>query len=330
MSSALQGVGGGGLVRADLREQFVIFDADTDRELILGFAPTFSVPTMRVDAQKPITAPLLDERPADNPLVPSSLSGAARPGAVDWTNWSISLNRYAFGHMVLSTQEDAVKRAVGLDPEAAWMSVYVPIAWQIVARRHGVELATNGNYAVGHTSSSLSLASPGVDLQAALNLACRTFRNSAVGDRGLTMVVNDVVADAMLTLDQVQQGTAIASAETGTITTRRTGSINRTQLLAWITANTPIENVIILPTRTIRSNGSTLPALDNDIYLLKTGGALRPTFLHTALLEANLGQPGVPVSYPTFNPLGNAIYMDQSHGSALPDGRLGFRFSGVV
>jgi hypothetical protein len=237
-------------------------------------------------------------------------------------------NRYAFAKVIISDSDRSELASVQVDPEEAWMQTYTPQSWDVVGRIIGVELADTNNYDATLQSTALAVNVATADLQGALRGAIRAFRALGVNPRPgeLKAFVNDTMADLMLGLNQVVPVAALAGAPSGG-TFAKLGTVDYSDLVTFF-AKEGIELHVIYG-RTVRSNGTVTPILANDLYLLFCEGGNGRSFLKRGNKADAFGGPGVPVTFPSYDPVGIGMYMNGEWGLALPSTKLGFIFQGI-
>jgi hypothetical protein len=81
--------------------------------------------------------------------------------------------------------------------------------------------------------------------------------------------------------------------------------------------------------RTIRSNGTVTSVLADDLYLLFCEPGQGRSFLKRGNKADAFGGPGVPVTFPSYDPVGIGMYMNGEWGLALPSNKLGFIFQDI-
>jgi len=237
-------------------------------------------------------------------------------------------NRYAFAKVIISDSDRSELASVQVDPEEAWMQTYTPQSWDVVGRIIGVELADINNYdsTLRNTAFAINVAT--ADLQGALRGAIRAFRALGVNPRPgeLKAFVNDTMADLMLGLNQVVPVAALAGAGAGG-SFEKLGTVDYSDLVTFF-AKEGIELHVIYG-RTVRSNGTVTPILADDLYLLFCEGGNGRSFLKRGNKADAFGGPGVPVTFPSYDPVGIGMYMNGEWGLALPSNKLGFIFQDI-
>lgn len=315
----------GARVRSDMPGLFQVYDTEVQADVIQLMAPQIDVTSRHSRAFKVADSSLVDERGTDNPVDPVNYNAAARLGQQGFETFDIYVLRYAFGKCIITESDQTEANAFQANLESVWMDKYVPQAWQVVAREIGAILADTANYAATLQSVSLDISVETADLQGAVLAAFRAFRalgiNPMPGE--LHAFFNDVMGDLMLNLNQVQQGYGIAGIPSGG-SQARIGIADYADLDRFFGKLGVVSHC--LTTRTIRSDGQVLPVLDNDLYLLFTGGGQRRSFLKRGVNASAFGGPGVPISFPSYDPLGIGIYMNGEWGIAITSEKLGFIF----
>lgn len=319
----------GARIRTDLPGLFAVYEGYSDADVLRILAPELTVNSRHSRMIKIRDASLVDERGPDAPTSPVGYNAPSRLGTQGFETFELVTNRYAFGKVIISDSDRSEFAAVQVDPEEAWMQTYTPQGWDICGRIIGAELADNGNYDATLQSSSLDVTVPSTDLQAELRAAIRAFRALGVNPRPgeLKAFVNDTVADAMLQLNQVVSQPALSAVPSGGAQIRF-GSIDYSDLVTFF-AKEGIELHIIYG-RTIRSNGTVASVLEDDLYLLFCEPGQGRSFLKRGNKADAFGGPGVPVTFPSYDPVGIGMYMNGEWGLALPSDKLGFRFEQVI
>ena len=319
----------GARIRTDLPGLFAVYEGYSDADVLRVLAPELTVSSRHSRMIKIRDASLVDERGPDAPTNPVGYNAPSRLGTQGFETFELVTSRYAFGKVIISDSDRSEFAAVQVDPEEAWMQTYTPQGWDIVGRIIGTELADNNNYDATLTTTSLSVTTPTADLQAELRGAIRAFRALGINPRPgeLKAFINDTVADAMLQLNQVVPQPALSALPSGG-TQLRFGSIDYSDLVAFF-AKEGIELHIVYG-RTIRSNGSVASVLEDDLYLLFCEPGQGRSFLKRGNKADAFGGPGVPVTFPSYDPVGIGMYMNGEWGLALPSDKLGFRFEAVI
>lgn len=319
----------GARIRTDLPGLFAVYESNSDADVLRILAPELTVLSRHSRMIKIRDSSMIDERGPDAATSPVGYNAPSRLGTQGFETFELVTNRYAYGKVIISDSDRSEFAAVQVDPEEAWMGTYTPQGWDICGRIIGAELADAANYDATLTSPGLNVTIPSTDLQADLRGAIRAFRALGVNPRPgeLHAFVNDIVADAMLQLNQVVPQAALSALPSGG-TQLRFGSIDYSDLVAFF-AKEGIDLHIIYG-RTIRSNGAVLPVLENDLYLLFCEPGQGRSFLKRGNKADAFGGPGVPVTFPSYDPVGIGLYMNGEWGLALPSTKLGFRFDAVI
>ena len=318
----------GARIRTDLPGLFAVYEGYSDADVLRVLAPELTVNSRHSRMIKIRDASLVDERGPDAPTSPVGYNAPSRLGTQGFETFELVTNRYAFGKVIISDSDRSEFAAVQVDPEEAWMQTYTPQGWDIVGRIIGSELADINNYdsTLRNTSFAVNVAT--ADLQGALRGAIRAFRALGVNPRPgeLKAFVNDTMADLMLGLNQVVAVNAIAGAPSGG-TFAKLGTVDYSDLVTFF-AKEGIELHIVYG-RTIRSNGTVTPVLADDLYLLFCEPGQGRSFLKRGNKADAFGGPGVPVTFPSYDPVGIGMYMNGEWGLALPSNKLGFIFQDI-
>ena len=318
----------GARIRTDLPGLFQVYESQSDADVLRILAPEITVNSRHSRMIKVRDASLVDERGQDNPVSPVGYNAPSRLGTQGFETFELVTNRYAFAKVIISDSDRSELASVQVDPEEAWMQTYTPQSWDVVGRIIGVELADINNYdsTLRNTSFAINVAT--ADLQGALRGAIRAFRALGVNPRPgeLKAFVNDTMADLMLGLNQVVPVAALAGAPSGG-TFAKLGTVDYSDLVTFF-AKEGIELHVIYG-RTVRSNGTVTPILANDLYLLFCEGGNGRSFLKRGNKADAFGGPGVPVTFPSYDPVGIGMYMNGEWGLALPSNKLGFIFQGI-
>lgn len=320
----------GARIRTDLPGLFAVYEGYSDADVLRILAPELTVNSRHSRMIKIRDASLVDERGPDAPTAPVGYNSPSRLGTQGFETFELVTNRYAFGKVIISDSDRSEFAAVQVDPEEAWMQTYTPQGWDICGRIIGAELADINNYdsTLRNTSFAVNVAT--ADLQGALRGAIRAFRALGVNPRPgeLKAFVNDTIADLMLGLNQVVGLNAIAGAPSGSGGTfAKLGTVDYSDLVAFF-AKEGIELHVIYG-RTIRSNGTVTPVLADDLYLLFCEPGQGRSFLKRGNKADAFGGPGVPVTFPSYDPVGIGMYMNGEWGLALPSNKLGFIFQDI-
>jgi hypothetical protein len=318
----------GARIRTDLPGLFQVYESQSDADVLRVLAPEITVNSRHSRMIKVRDASLVDERGQDNPVSPVGYNAPSRLGTQGFETFELVTNRYAFAKVIISDSDRSELASVQVDPEEAWMQTYTPQSWDVVGRIIGVELADTNNYAATLQSTALAVNVATADLQGALRGAIRAFRALGVNPRPgeLKAFVNDTMADLMLGLNQVVPVAALAGAPSGG-TFAKLGTVDYSDLVTFF-AKEGIELHVIYG-RTVRSNGTVTPILANDLYLLFCEGGNGRSFLKRGNKADAFGGPGVPVTFPSYDPVGIGMYMNGEWGLALPSNKLGFIFQGI-
>jgi hypothetical protein len=318
----------GARIRTDLPGLFAVYEGYSDADVLRILAPELTVNSRHSRMIKIRDASLVDERGPDAPTSPVGYNAPSRLGTQGFETFELVTNRYAFGKVIISDSDRSEFAAVQVDPEEAWMQTYTPQGWDICGRIIGSELADTNNYdsTLRNTSFAVNVAT--ADLQGALRGAIRAFRALGVNPRPgeLKAFVNDAMADLMLGLNQVVAVNAIAGAASGG-TFAKLGTVDYSDLVTFF-AKEGIELHIIYG-RTIRSNGTVTSVLADDLYLLFCEPGQGRSFLKRGNKADAFGGPGVPVTFPSYDPVGIGMYMNGEWGLALPSTKLGFIFQDI-
>lgn len=318
----------GARIRTDLPGLFAVYEGYSDADVLRILAPELTVNSRHSRMIKIRDASLVDERGPDAPTAPVGYNSPSRLGTQGFETFELVTNRYAFGKVIISDSDRSEFAAVQVDPEEAWMQTYTPQGWDICGRIIGAELADINNYdsTLRNTSFAVNVAT--ADLQGALRGAIRAFRALGVNPRPgeLKAFVNDTMADLMLGLNQVVGLNAIAGAGAGG-SFAKLGTVDYSDLVAFF-AKEGIELHVIYG-RTIRSNGTVTPVLADDLYLLFCEPGQGRSFLKRGNKADAFGGPGVPVTFPSYDPVGIGMYMNGEWGLALPSNKLGFIFQDI-
>lgn len=319
----------GARIRTDLPGLFQVYETQSDADVLRILAPEITVNSRHSRMIKVRDASLVDERGPDNPVSPVGYNAPSRLGTQGFETFELVTNRYAFAKVIISDSDRSELASVQVDPEEAWMQTYTPQSWDVVGRIIGVELADTGNYDATLQSTALAVNVATADLQGALRGAIRAFRALGVNPRPgeLKAFVNDTMADLMLGLNQVVPVNAIAGAPSAGATFAKLGTVDYSDLVTFF-AKEGIELHVIYG-RTVRSNGTVTPILANDLYLLFCEGGNGRSFLKRGNKADAFGGPGVPVTFPSYDPVGIGMYMNGEWGLALPSNKLGFIFQGI-
>ena len=319
----------GARIRTDLPGLFQVYESQSDADVLRVLAPEITVNSRHSRMIKVRDASLVDERGQDNPVSPVGYNAPSRLGTQGFETFELVTNRYAFAKVIISDSDRSELASVQVDPEEAWMQTYTPQSWDVVGRIIGVELADINNYdsTLRNTSFAINVAT--ADLQGALRGAIRAFRALGVNPRPgeLKAFINDTMADLMLGLNQVVPVNAIAGAPSAGATFAKLGTVDYSDLVTFF-AKEGIELHVIYG-RTVRSNGTVTPILANDLYLLFCEGGNGRSFLKRGNKADAFGGPGVPVTFPSYDPVGIGMYMNGEWGLALPSNKLGFIFAGI-
>jgi hypothetical protein len=318
----------GARIRTDLPGLFQVYESQSDADVLRILAPEITVNSRHSRMIKVRDASLVDERGQDNPVSPVGYNAPSRLGTQGFETFELVTNRYAFAKVIISDSDRSELASVQVDPEEAWMQTYTPQSWDVVGRIIGVELADTGNYDATLQSTALAVNVATADLQGALRGAIRAFRALGVNPRPgeLKAFINDTMADLMLGLNQVVPVAALAGAPSGG-TFAKLGTVDYSDLVTFF-AKEGIELHVIYG-RTVRSNGTVTPILANDLYLLFCEGGNGRSFLKRGNKADAFGGPGVPVTFPSYDPVGIGMYMNGEWGLALPSNKLGFIFQGI-
>jgi hypothetical protein len=318
----------GARIRTDLPGLFQVYESQSDADVLRVLAPEITVNSRHSRMIKVRDASLVDERGQDNPVSPVGYNAPSRLGTQGFETFELVTNRYAFAKVIISDSDRSELASVQVDPEEAWMQTYTPQSWDVVGRIIGVELADTNNYDATLQSTALAVNVATADLQGALRGAIRAFRALGVNPRPgeLKAFVNDTMADLMLGLNQVVPVAALAGAPSGG-TFAKLGTVDYSDLVTFF-AKEGIELHVIYG-RTVRSNGTVTPILANDLYLLFCEGGNGRSFLKRGNKADAFGGPGVPVTFPSYDPVGIGMYMNGEWGLALPSTKLGFIFQGI-
>jgi hypothetical protein len=318
----------GARIRTDLPGLFQVYESQSDADVLRVLAPEITVNSRHSRMIKVRDASLVDERGQDNPVSPVGYNAPSRLGTQGFETFELVTNRYAFAKVIISDSDRSELASVQVDPEEAWMQTYTPQSWDVVGRIIGVELADTANYDATLQSTALAVNVATADLQGALRGAIRAFRALGVNPRPgeLKAFVNDTMADLMLGLNQVVPVAALAGAPSGG-TFAKLGTVDYSDLVTFF-AKEGIELHVIYG-RTVRSNGTVTPILANDLYLLFCEGGNGRSFLKRGNKADAFGGPGVPVTFPSYDPVGIGMYMNGEWGLALPSNKLGFIFQGI-
>ena len=318
----------GARIRTDLPGLFQVYESQSDADVLRVLAPEITVNSRHSRMIKVRDASLVDERGQDNPVSPVGYNAPSRLGTQGFETFELVTNRYAFAKVIISDSDRSELASVQVDPEEAWMQTYTPQSWDVVGRIIGVELADINNYdsTLRNTSFAINVAT--ADLQGALRGAIRAFRALGVNPRPgeLKAFINDTMADLMLGLNQVVPVAALAGAGAGG-SFEKLGTVDYSDLVTFF-AKEGIELHVIYG-RTVRSNGTVTPILANDLYLLFCEGGNGRSFLKRGNKADAFGGPGVPVTFPSYDPVGIGMYMNGEWGLALPSTKLGFIFQGI-
>ena len=318
----------GARIRTDLPGLFAVYEGYSDADVLRILAPELTVNSRHSRMIKIRDASLVDERGPDAPTSPVGYNAPSRLGTQGFETFELVTNRYAFGKVIISDSDRSEFAAVQVDPEEAWMQTYTPQGWDICGRIIGSELADVNNYdsTLRNTSFAVNVAT--ADLQGALRGAIRAFRALGVNPRPgeLKAFVNDAMADLMLGLNQVVAVNANAGAASGG-TFAKLGTVDYSDLVTFF-AKEGIELHIIYG-RTIRSNGTVTSVLADDLYLLFCEPGQGRSFLKRGNKADAFGGPGVPVTFPSYDPVGIGMYMNGEWGLALPSTKLGFIFQDI-
>jgi hypothetical protein len=319
----------GARIRTDLPGLFQVYESQSDADVLRILAPEITVNSRHSRMIKVRDASLVDERGQDNPVSPVGYNAPSRLGTQGFETFELVTNRYAFAKVIISDSDRSELASVQVDPEEAWMQTYTPQSWDVVGRIIGVELADINNYdsTLRNTSFAINVAT--ADLQGALRGAIRAFRALGVNPRPgeLKAFVNDTMADLMLGLNQVVPVNAIAGAPSAGATFAKLGTVDYSDLVTFF-AKEGIELHVIYG-RTVRSNGTVTPILADDLYLLFCEGGNGRSFLKRGNKADAFGGPGVPVTFPSYDPVGIGMYMNGEWGLALPSSKLGFIFQDI-
>lgn len=324
-------------VRTDLAGLMAIYSAANNKnsEVIREIAPEVTSPSRSFRLYKPAESNLMVEGGPQDPLAPVGWNAPARIGSHSFTTYEATIARYAFGSVIISDADREEAAAAGVDPERAWAERFTPQGWDVQARLIGQALASNGNYDGTLTTTSLALTAETADYVGALNTAKRAFRALGIDPSNMFIVMNDVVADRLTTLNQTQEQGGFVGYTASGGTTARTGAqpgqfvSEYPALEAWHAAQGL--KLRVLTTRTVRSNGTVATALDDDIYILAADpGVTGRAFLKRGVLSSAVGGPATPYMFPSYNPGGTGAYMDGSVVVATPSNLLAFRFEGVL
>lgn len=319
----------GARIRTDLPGLFQVYESQSDADVLRVLAPEITVNSRHSRMIKVRDASLVDERGQDNPVSPVGYNAPSRLGTQGFETFELVTNRYAFAKVIISDSDRSELASVQVDPEEAWMQTYTPQSWDVVGRIIGVELADTGNYDATLQSTALAVNVATADLQGALRGAIRAFRALGVNPRPgeLKAFINDTMADLMLGLNQVVPVNAIAGAPSSGALFAKLGTVDYSDLVTFF-AKEGIELHVIYG-RTVRSNGTVTPILANDLYLLFCEGGNGRSFLKRGNKADAFGGPGVPVTFPSYDPVGIGMYMNGEWGLALPSNKLGFIFQGI-
>jgi hypothetical protein len=324
-------------VRTDIAGLMSIFsDVDSKNPAVIReIAPELTSASRRFRLYKPAESNLMVEGGPQDPLAPVGWNAPARIGSHSFTTSEATIARYAFGSVIISDADREEAAAAGVDAERAWAERFTPQGWAVQARLIGGVLATNGNYDATLTSTSLALTTETADYIGALNTAKRAFRALGIDPSNMFILMNDVVADRLTTLNQTQEQGGFVGYTASGGTTARTGVqpgqfvSEYPALEAWHAAQGL--KLRVLTTRTVRSNGTVSTALEDDIYILAADpGATGRAFLKRGVLASAVGGPATPYMYPNYNPGGTGAYMDGSIVVATPSTLLGYRMEGVL
>lgn len=327
--TAIAGISYGALPRQDLLETVELYEVVNERDKFIRISPMMDVKARHSRLQKEGTNSLLNEAGPENPVSPVTWNAPARTVAINWDTFDIDLTRYAHDGLIISNHDLEEGRAYAIDPEAKWFKDSFGHALAILGRRLGVTLAATGNYNAANQSTSLALNVPSADLVSAVQAVKQRFRNAGVGAENMIVVCNDVVLDLMTGLDQVREQVAITGFTTSGSSVRRTGTVTSEEVVAWFRSKFGLE-LIVVETRTIRSNGTATPVIANDLYFLKAdAGPAGASFIKTGIRSDYAGSWTMPTQYPVHNPEGIGYYMDTVFGLGLPSDLLGFVYSGV-
>jgi len=318
----------GARIRTDLPGLFQVYESQSDADVLRVLAPEITVNSRHSRMIKVRDASLVDERGQDNPVSPVGYNAPSRLGTQGFETFELVTNRYAFAKVIISDSDRSELASVQVDPEEAWMQTYTPQSWDVVGRIIGVELADTANYDATLQSTALAVNVATADLQGALRGAIRAFRALGVNPRPgeLKAFVNDTMADLMLGLNQVVPVSALAGAPSGGVFAKL-GTVDYSDLVTFF-AKEGIELHVIYG-RTVRSNGTVTPILANDLYLLFCEGGNGRSFLKRGNKADAFGGPGVPITFPSYDPVGIGMYMNGEWGLALPSTKLGFIFQGI-
>jgi hypothetical protein len=318
----------GARIRTDLPGLFQVYESQSDADVLRILAPEITVNSRHSRMIKVRDASLVDERGQDNPVSPVGYNAPSRLGTQGFETFELVTNRYAFAKVIISDSDRSELASVQVDPEEAWMQTYTPQSWDVVGRIIGVELADTANYDATLQSTALAVNVATADLQGALRGAIRAFRALGVNPRPgeLKAFVNDTMADLMLGLNQVVPVSALAGAPSGGVFAKL-GTVDYSDLVTFF-AKEGIELHVIYG-RTVRSNGTVTPILANDLYLLFCEGGNGRSFLKRGNKADAFGGPGVPITFPSYDPVGIGMYMNGEWGLALPSTKLGFIFQGI-
>jgi hypothetical protein len=319
----------GARIRTDLPGLFQVYESQSDADVLRILAPEITVNSRHSRMIKVRDASLVDERGQDNPVSPVGYNAPSRLGTQGFETFELVTNRYAFAKVIISDSDRSELASVQVDPEEAWMQTYTPQSWDVVGRIIGVELADTANYDATLQSTALAVNVATADLQGALRGAIRAFRALGVNPRPgeLRAFINDTMADLMLGLNQVVPVNAIAGAPSAGATFAKLGTVDYSDLVTFF-AKEGIELHVIYG-RTVRSNGTVTPILANDLYLLFCEGGNGRSFLKRGNKADAFGGPGVPITFPSYDPVGIGMYMNGEWGLALPSTKLGFIFQGI-
>jgi hypothetical protein len=318
----------GARIRTDLPGLFPVFESASDADVIKAIAPEITVKSRHTRMIKTRDSSLIDERGPANPVNPVGYNSPSRLGTQGFETVELVTNRYAFGKQIISESDRSEFGAVQIDPEEVWMQTYTPQAWDIVGRIVGIELADTANYNATLQSTSLDISAPTADLQGALRGAIRAMRalgiNPAPGE--LHALINDEMADLMLGLNQVVPLQMIAGLPSGG-SQLRLGTVDYSDLVTFF-AKEGI-TLHIMYGRTIRSNGTVTPTIANDLYLFFAGSGMARSFLKRGNKSDAFGGPGVPITFPSVDPVGIGMYMNGEWGLAVMSDKLGFIFTSI-
>lgn len=318
----------GARIRTDLPGLFAVYEGYSDADVLRVLAPELTVNSRHSRMIKIRDASLVDERGPDAPTAPVGYNSPSRLGTQGFETFELVTNRYAFGKVIISDSDRSEFAAVQVDPEEAWMQTYTPQGWDICGRIIGAELADINNYdsTLRNTTFAINVAT--ADLQGALRGAIRAFRALGVNPRPgeLKAFINDTMADLMLGLNQVVGLNAIAGTGAGGAFAKL-GTVDYSDLVTFF-AKEGIELHVIYG-RTIRSNGTVTPVLADDLYLLFCEPGQGRSFLKRGNKADAFGGPGVPVTFPSYDPVGIGMYMNGEWGLALPSNKLGFIFQDI-